>query len=305
MSREISFTKMVGTGNDFLIVDTLRRPAGALKAQWPAIAQAICDRRHGIGADGLLVLEPSQDADARMRVFNPDGSEAEMCGNGARCVARFLDHALKPRSGQVRIETAGGLLMARVNRDRVAIQMPDPTELQPDLTAHVGARQLQLGFVNTGVPHAVVPVADLDRVDVAHLGRQLRTHRMFQPRGANVDFIEAQRGAANRLRIRTYERGVEGETLACGTGVTAAAVLYALRLGHHRSIARPAAHRIVVEVKSGETLFVSLKVQRHGNTCRVTDVTLDGAVRWICRGTFAWPTGSGSHRSTRTAKVVA
>ena len=238
MPATIPFTKMVGTGNDFIVVDTRRLPRlRRLPRRWGGVARALCDRRTGIGADGLLVLEPSRSADVRMRVFNPDGSEAKMCGNGARCVAQYVQRARRGRQPSVTIDTAAGMLDATVRRDRVAVRMMDPTALRLDLTLDVARRRIRLGAVNTGVPHAVVPVAALDAVDVSGLGRALRHHRAFAPQGTNVNFIQTDADHPDRLRIRTYERGVEEETRACGTGVTASALVYALshgrRSGHH------------------------------------------------------------------------
>ena len=290
MSTEIIFDKMVGAGNDFLIIDMLRSTSASLRRAWPRIASAMCDRRYGIGADGLLVLEPSRAADARMRVFNADGSEAEMCGNGARCVARYLGNALKARAksgrnGHVRLETESGVLTATLAGTRVRITMVDPSEIQLRQTVEVDGRRIEFGFANTGVPHVVVAVPSVDDVDVDSLGRALRRHAAFVPRGANVNFIEPVRGQANRLKIRTYERGVEGETLACGTGVTASAVIHALRRG--ATPGRPT--RIELETRSGEVLTVGLTVEAAGEPPRVTHVTLEGTAQWICQGRFAWP----------------
>ena len=297
MSVPIPFTKMVGTGNDFLIVEAVHGRCGLLKTAWPKLATAMCDRRYGVGADGLLVLEPSKAADCRMRILNPDGSEAEMCGNGARCVASYVKRAYgvggrghgRGREGAVTIETQAGVLTARVYGNRVAMRMPTPRSLRLDLRVEAGRQSWRLAYVDTGVPHAVVVVDGLDDVDVEGVGRQIRRHRFFQPRGANVDFIEAHPRRPHRLRIRTYERGVEGETLACGTGVTAAAVVHALGgVNGRKHVDGSSSHQIEVETKSGEVLNVSLTVAGRGRAARVTDVRLEGAVQWVCEGVFLW-----------------
>ncbi len=282
MSREIPFTKMVGAGNDFLIVDAVHRRFGSLKAQWPAVARAMCDRRYGIGADGLLILEASRGADCRMRIFNPDGSEAEMCGNGARCAAGFV-HRWNGHRREVSIDTAGGLVTAQVLGARVRMAMPQPRDLKLHLHIKLDGQLWPLGYVDTGVPHAVAVVRRVEEVNVMQVGRRLRFHPEFHPRGTNVDFIEISHANPDRLKIRTYERGVEGETLACGTGVTAAAVIHALTGADGGTATR----RITVETKSGETLTVSLRVSGEGETRRVSDVILEGAVRWVCQGRFA------------------
>ena len=284
MTRNIPFTKMVGTGNDFLIVDTVRHALGSLKTAWPRVARAMCDRRHGVGADGVLVLERSREADARMRVFNPDGSEPEMCGNGARCVASYVRHP-----GTITIETKAGVVTAAVRGNRVAMRMPDPKGITLSLRLDVDPVIRSLAFLDTGVPHVVASVDHVDRLDVDALGRTLRHHQAFQPRGANVDFIEVNPKAPHHLRIRTYERGVEGETPACGTGAAAAAVIHALRTATTPA-QRPTPRHITVETKSGEALAVSLTVENGRRRRQVTDVTLEGAVRRICQGTFAWRT---------------
>ena len=291
--RAIPFVKMVGTGNDFLIIDAVHQRVGSLRTPWARIAQAMCDRRYGVGADGLLLLEPSRIADCRMRVLNPDGSEAQMCGNGVRCVAGLVSQWPGRRSDVVSIETLGGVVTAEVRRTRVRVRMPTPRHLRLGLRLEMDHQPWRLASVDTGVPHAVAIVDRVDQVDVERVGRQLRFHRLFQPRGTNVDFVEVNPEHPRRLRIRTYERGVEGETLACGTGVTAAAVVHALCQADGRTGRRApgtVAHQIEVETRSGETLTVSLTVVDRGGAKRVTDVTLEGAVQWVCQGVFPWST---------------
>lgn len=292
----VSFTKMVGAGNDFLIIDAEHNTVGAAAKSWPKIAQAMCDRRYGIGADGILVLEPSKKADCRMRIFNSDGSEAQMCGNGARCVAAFVSRRPRrslrgrpTRKGKVTIETGAGLVSADVRGTQVRMAMPRPKDLKPRLMLKMNGQLWPAGYVDTGVPHAVVPVRNVDEIDVQRIGRGLRFHPEFAPRGANIDFIE--RSGGNRLKVRTYERGVEGETLACGTGVAAAAVIHAVTAnGAARSATRgtssparrvPArSHAIRVQTRSGETLTVSLRVK--GGV--VKDVVMEGRAQRICEG---------------------
>ncbi|MBI4003748.1 MAG: diaminopimelate epimerase [Candidatus Omnitrophica bacterium] len=270
----IPFTKMVSAGNDFLIIDTRRRRPRRM-LPWTAMSRAVCDRHDGVGADGLLILEPSRKADVRMRVFNPDGSEASMCGNGARCVAVYL------KRRHVTIETNAGLLSATVRYNRVAMRMTNPTRLRMDLSLRVNGQTLRATHLNTGVPHTVVPVTQLDRLAVDELGRALRSHRAFSPGGTNVDFIQPS-AATKRLRVRTYERGVEAETLACGTGVAASAVAYVLANG---SRDRRKRHRVTVEARSGDLMTVSFAVAGSGRGVAVTDLVLEGRARRICEGT--------------------
>ena len=283
----IPFTKMVGTGNDFIIVDTRRRRLPSLRHRWPALSKTLCDRRRGVGADGLLVLEPSKRAQVEMRVFNPDGSEAEMCGNGARCVALYIKDGIGDRRQEtggkpVTIETIAGVLSATVRGNRVAVRMTDPTELQVGLSLEIDGRRRPYGFVNTGVPHAVIPVTRLEEVEVNRLGRLVRTHRHFSPRGTNVNFIQPDALQRHHLHVRTYERGVEEETLACGTGVVASAIIHAFQNG---SLPRPSVH---VHTRSGDVLAVSLRIARDERPPRVTDVVLEGPASHVFDGTVNW-----------------
>ena len=277
----IPFTKMVGTGNDFIIVDARRDQFNGLSRRWSAVSQELCDRHNGIGADGILVLQPSRAATAKMRVFNPDGSEAEMCGNGARCVALYLAqlrHATRDtRHANVTLETLAGMVPAEVRGNRVAMRMTDPTELQLNQTLEVNEETVRYGFVNTGVPHLVVPVPKLDALDVNRLGPPLRYHRRFAPRGANVNFIQWD-ARRNCLLVRTYERGVEDETLACGTGVVAAAILHALQAPRART------YRIEAQPKSGDRLIISFSVERDGPSWRISDVIMDGPAQRVFDG---------------------
>ncbi len=309
----IPFTKMVGTGNDFIVVDTLHHPLPSLRGHWRAISRALCDRHEGIGADGLLLLEPSTVGHVRMRIFNPDGSEAEMCGNGARCVAWFVQE-WKTRSpaapttrrhtkakerlpdGSVCLETAGGIISAHVHGDQVQMHMPEPKDLKLHFPMEVDGSSFYASYINTGVPHVVVRMEQLKTFNVEQLGRALRHHRLFAPHGANVNFIHATGRRPAQLLVRTYERGVEAETRACGTGVTAAAIIHALdgdlRVGE--SATHGGDHvrecHIQVETRGGDHMTVSFRVMAEGRTRGVTDVILEGPARRVFEGTVIWPT---------------
>ena len=289
MSGTLRFTKMVGAGNDFLIVDAAQEKTAAASLDWKRAARVLCDRHQGVGADGVLVLERSLKADVRMRVINADGSEAEMCGNGARCVARFVAERSQGGAGRARtvtIDTAAGLLSAVVSGERVRMRMTDPTELRTGLSLDVDGRRLRASSVNTGVPHVVVPVSELEAIDVARLGRELRHHRQYGPKGTNVNFIQPDPEHKDRLRVRTYERGVEGETLACGTGVTASAVIHGLSQVRG---SEPRRCRISVQTRSGDVLEVSFEAAPNGRQVHVTDVMLEGPARRVFEGEVPWP----------------
>ena len=205
---------MVASGNDFVVIERSQNPA----INNPRIlARSICDRKFGVGADGLLLLEKSKIADVRMRIFNPDGSEAKMCGNGARCSVLYIGRR------NTELETKAGIIQSQLKGNSVKIKLTEPKDLKLNLPIKVNNRTLQVNFINTGVPHTVIFVADLDKIDVINLGRQIRFHKRFAPQGTNVDFVEALSNKS--IKIRTYERGVEDETLACGTGVVASALI--------------------------------------------------------------------------------
>lgn len=225
------FWKMHGAGNDFILLDdrteTFPCDDAARIRRW-------CDRRQGIGAEGLILIQPSAAADFRMRFFNPDGTEADLCGNGARCVAR-LAREIGAAPDDMRIETAAGLVRAELLASGVRIHLPPPRDWRLDLSVEWQGQPLPVHFVHTGVPHAVCFMEDLDRTDVAALGAFLRRHALFAPDGTNADFVQVT--GPDSLSIRTYERGVEAETLACGTGIVAAA-LVADKLGLVRAPVR-------------------------------------------------------------------
>ncbi|MCF7849661.1 MAG: diaminopimelate epimerase [Kiritimatiellales bacterium] len=216
----IPFWKMHGAGNDFIMVDdrSLAFPVGDA-----GFIARISARRTGIGCEGIILLQPSETADLRMRFFNPDGNEVEMCGNGARCFARLaVDIGAAPQ--KMAIETGAGTVRAEVLAETIRLHLTDPADWRLDLDAGL---EWPVDFVNTGVPHAVVRVDDLETLDLPLLGKQLRFHGLFAPEGANANFVKVEEDAT--LSVRTYERGVEEETLACGTGATAAALVAARR----------------------------------------------------------------------------
>jgi diaminopimelate epimerase len=263
----LKFTKMNGAGNDFVMLDNLD---GRLALGARQIAH-LCDRHRGVGADGVLVVEPpGNGADFRMRYYNADGGEAEMCGNGARCFARFASR-LTGRPGAVSFETPAGVIRAECDGGNVRLAMSEPRDLALDRQVRLpDGRILVAHSVNTGVPHAVVFVDDLEKTDVRGLGAALRYHPDFAPKGTNANFLEIL--DSQTAAIRTYERGVEEETLACGTGVVAAALILHEKQG--------AASPVAVRVRGGETLMVSF--EKEGGLYR--NVTLTGPADFVFDG---------------------
>jgi len=269
----LNFFKMNGAGNDFIIVDN-RDLALSAALDVDTIA-ALCDRHRGIGADGLLAVEPAQKgADFRFRYYNADGGEAEMCGNGARCFGRFTAHLGEIVLKKVTFETIVGTLGAEMIGDDVRIAMSDPKDIKLDSGATVPGLEATLHFVNTGVPHVVVflPSAEaLDEFDVFTHGATIRHHSAFSPAGTNANFAAVL--APDHISIRTFERGVEDETLACGTGMVAAALIHSLLTG--------APSPIKVDVEGGDTLEIGFEKT---DEQAFKNVTLTGPADFVFEG---------------------
>ncbi len=261
---KIAFTKVVASGNDFIVIENTS-----------SFVKTICDRKFGVGADGVLLLEKSKKADIRMRIFNADGSEAEMCGNGARSTALYYSCQLSAVSCQLKIETKAGIIEAQVTKDTVKIKLTDPKEYQKKIPLVICGRRLKANFINTGVPHTIVFVQGVEQIDVLNIAREIRYHKYFSPAGTNVNFVEAVNN--NTIKVRTYERGVEDETLACGTGSAASAIVFALQ----SPVSSPG-KIINVITRGGETLKVYFKKEAD----RISDVWLEGRAKIVCKGEF-------------------
>jgi diaminopimelate epimerase len=264
----LRFTKMNGAGNDFILFDNR---TGDVDLERNQIAR-LCDRHRGIGADGLLLLEkPTNRADFRMRYFNADGGEAEMCGNGARCFARFANK-VDGQKAKISFETPAGVISAELKGDLVTLRMTEPTDLRLNVDLPVVTENKTVHFINSGVPHVVIPVAKIDDADVRREGAAIRHHKMFSPNGTNVNFIE-KRGP-DKIAIRTYERGVEDETLACGTGIVASALIFAASENTNGPIS--------VTARGGDELEVGF--EKSGD--RFRNVTLTGPAEFVFEGTI-------------------
>jgi len=282
MSREtmprIHFYKMTGTGNDFILIDNRGGLIDADHCQ--DLVRSVCRRRLSAGADGMILIENDPEVDFKWRFFNLDGSEAEMCGNAARCAPRFAYLTGIVDKPRMAFRTLAGIIEAELLDNRVKAQMTSPHSLQMDLSIDVEDRSFDLDFINTGVPHAVYFVADeneLENVDILAWGRSIRFHPHFQPAGTNVNFVCIN--DVHHINVRTYERGVEGETLACGTGDIASALIGAAR-GLVRS-------PVEVKIRSGESLTVYFETTRgtqHSNETSFTSVHLEGEARVVYEG---------------------
>ena len=245
---KIPFMKMSGSGNDFILID--HREPFLKEDRLKDFIQKVCQRRVSVGADGLILIERSKKADFKWRFYNADASEPEMCGNGGRCAARFA--YLKGIAGpSLKFETLAGILSAQVDGKKVKLEMTKPFGLKLDETLLVDGEKEVFSSINTGVPHAVLFREDLEKLDIVKIGREIRHHSHFAPAGTNVNFVRAEKGAS--LSVRTYERGVEGETLACGTGVVASALIAAFK-GLVKS-------PVTVKTRGGEVLTVHFEIE--------------------------------------------
>jgi len=255
----VEFTKMNGAGNDFVLIDNRDRKLKLSREQ----VMHLCHRQRGIGADGLFLLVPNTSGKAQWswEFYNSDGSTADMCGNGARCFARFVARKTG-KTADTTFETGAGVIAASFQGERVTVSLTPPKDLRLDQWVSLASGKLQVNSLNTGVPHAVIFVPDADKAMVQQLGPEIRHHAQFAPRGTNVNFVQVL--GPNSIRVRTYERGVEGETLACGTGLTASALVSSLVHGFTSPI--------TVRVQGGDLLEVSF--QRNGND--FSDVKLTG-----------------------------
>ncbi|MDN7026201.1 diaminopimelate epimerase [Methanoculleus sp. FWC-SCC1] len=273
---EITFAKLQGNGNDFILID--EHDGEIIPDEMkPQFAALYCDRRFGIGADGVLFLQPSERADVKMRLFQPDESEAEMCGNGIRCLAKYAHDAGYVKESCT-VETMAGIMPVTMGYDEegngftATITMTNPVfdrssvpatgegEYEETIAGHT------VYAVNTGVPHAVVFIRELGAVDIDRIGPAVRNHATF-PQGANVNFVEI--GGDGTLRIRTFERGVEAETFSCGTGATAAAAV-----ANHRGFA---GSTVEVETNGGPLVI------RLGET-----TTMEGPAETVFVGTISF-----------------
>lgn len=269
------FTKMNGAGNDFILLDAIAEPFDESAA--PALARALCDRRRSVGADGLMLVTRAEgDADYRMRFYNSDGSLGEMCGNGARCICRFgYENGL---AGEVqKVETTAGLVTGwRIDRQHYRVRLNDPCHMRLEDKAEVDGVTYDCAYVelgDPGIPHAAVPIENLKDYDMQalfQLGRKLRYYKDF-PKGANVNFYEII--GPDHVYERTYERGVEDFTYACGTGTGSVVTVLTL-------LGKVSGKGVRVDMTGG-TLTIDVEQDSAGH---VTDLFLTGPTNIVCKG---------------------
>ena len=265
----INFTKAVASGNDFIIVDNREKRLRDRVADFGNLARFLCREKYSVGSDGLLVLESSKKADFKMRILNPDGSEVTMCGNGARCSALYAYHK-KWCGPSLKIETAAGIIEARIKDESIKMKMTPPKEIKLEQNIGIGKTIMNIHTINTGVPHVIHFVENIKNYPVKEMGEKIRCHRVFEPDGTNADFVEGI--DKSTISARTYERGVEDETLACGTGVVASAIISHIVHG----VSEP----VNVITRSKDVLKVYFKKEHN----RFHDVYLEGGAHIVFEG---------------------
>lgn len=264
----LEFTKMNGAGNDFVLIDNRQQKITLTTEQ----VVKLCHRQRGVGADGVMLLIPcaSGKADWAWDFYNSDGSKAEMCGNGARCFARYIQRVTGTMKQQITFETIAGIITAQFVGERVTINLTLPQNLRLAEKVSLKNGTAEIHSLNTGVPHAMLFVKDADQAMVQAVGAEVRYHQHFAPKGTNVNFVQLL--GQNSIRVRTYERGVENETLACGTGVTASALVSA-KLHKFTS-------PVKIQAQGGDILEVSFD-QKDGE---FTNVRLNGPADFAFEG---------------------
>lgn len=263
---KLHFYKLSGSGNDFIIINNLK---GEYSFDFfKNIVTKITSRNNGVGADGLIVINRDNDCDFKWDFFNSDGSIAEMCGNGARCAGRVF--SLISGKKEIVFKTLAGLIDAYVNGQVVRVRLSNPTGYMENIRLEIEGNTYNGSFINTGVPHFVIEIDDIENFPVKEVGRKIRFHNFFAPKGTNVNFIKYL--GDETIKVRTYERGVEDETLACGTGASASALI----MGKKGLVK----DRAKIITSGGEILNVYFDIKGEN----FEKVYLEGAVKLICEG---------------------
>jgi diaminopimelate epimerase len=273
--EKISFTKMSGAGNDFIILQDINDPP-------PVLIQNMCDRRNGIGADGVITISQYPNTGFKMQYYNSDGYKGSLCGNGARCAVKFAHASGMFSSSKVEFISGDILYSGEVLRDgKIKFNLQPPEKIQESLFISLNGKDIEIAFADTGSPHVVIYTDkisehfgtkyNIEEVPVEGIGREIRYHEAFAPGGTNVNFLHSENG---KLFIRTYERGVENETLACGTGSVAAAII-----SHLKKLSEPP---VTLLTRSGEELVVNFNYRNSS----YSDVSLTGPAEIIFTGEY-------------------
>ncbi len=273
---DIDFIKMSGAGNDFILIDNRD---SRYTIDWKELAPVISDRRYGVGADGLLIVEDSLKTDFKMKYYNSDGSYGGMCGNGGRCIALYMMNDLNNR--EIKFEALDDIYFAKQIDTNVILRMRNPKDIK-SITIDISDEKLPLLSIDTGAPHVVIFQKDISHKlrdiiqshGIKNIGSQIRHHQEFQPFGTNVNFVDIL--DANRISMRTYERGVEDETLACGTGAIASAIASSI----NNNFVSP----VDVKTRSGETLTIRFRREYE----EFSEIELIGSAKEIFRGRFSY-----------------
>jgi len=279
MNFPIPFAKMSGAGNDFIVIDN--RVGIVADDEMAQLAVRACRRGQSVGADGLVLIEDDEELDFAWKFFNSDGSLAEMCGNAARCAARlaYLDGIV---GRELSFRTIAGPIRATINDKTVRVQLTRPHDLVPSFTFELASGQeIKAGFVNTGVPHTIISVSreDLAGINVAEIGKEIRFHPRFACAGTNANFVSVRN--PHSIDIRTYERGVEAETLACGTGAAAAALM--------TTVWGLTSSPVSVVTRSGDRLLIHPDISDPGHG----DIFMEGIASLVYRGQLTEETIQG------------
>ncbi len=278
--ENISFVKMSGAGNDFILFDKKNYPALKFGKE---VIQKLCDRRNGIGADGIITISDNGKYDFLMEYFNADGSTGSLCGNGSRCAIKFAKITGRLKSGDVNFISNGKEYKGKIiNEEKIKFFFNDIENLELELVIHAHNQDLKVSYLNTGSPHVIINIndilngeeqkpviKDIDDVPVFEIGKEIRYLKEFSPGGTNVNFIMIRE---NKVYIRTYERGVENETLACGTGAAASAVIASLKYG----VTSP----VSLVTRGGDELIVDFILQDN----KVRGLALTGPAKIIFTG---------------------
>jgi diaminopimelate epimerase len=279
--EKISFTKMSGAGNDFIVIDKSLHPGMNFSNKQ---ISKICDRHNGIGADGLILVNGPADYDFNMEYFNADGSTGSLCGNGARCAILFAKNSDKLKSGKTNFSSNGIHYSGEYfSEEEIKFNLANPKDLKLNFKVKAGGQLITANFVDTGSPHIVIFIdqilvtpnnpmqfySDINKVPVVSLGREIRNLPEFAPGGVNVNFVQVENGF---IKIRTYERGVEDETLACGTGSVAAAII--------TNMVKNFSSPVTLITRGNDKLFVNFVIEKN----EFTKISLTGPAKIIFTG---------------------